>query len=121
MKQLTDLIINRLQHIGIPITDKEVSSEFYARLGFDKVMEAPFDHESGSGICMMMQRGEIILELYQFPSTALDDIRARRDGHVDHIAFDVPDIDKTFLLMKEQKFHVIEDAPVLRAPSRTIV
>src|SRR6267143_3212529 len=37
-----DLIINGLQHIGIPVTDIATSEAFYKRLGFANVMKAPF-------------------------------------------------------------------------------
>ena len=34
------------------------------------------------------------------------------DGFVDHITFDVDDIDTTFNLLKQASFNVIEQAPV---------
>jgi catechol 2,3-dioxygenase-like lactoylglutathione lyase family enzyme len=112
MIPLTGLVINSLQHVGIPVTDKETSYKFYSRLGFEKVMEEFFDHEGSKGVCIMMQRGNIMLELYQFPGEALEAIRSRRDGHIDHIAFDVPDIETTFHLMKKNGFQIVEEAPV---------
>jgi catechol 2,3-dioxygenase-like lactoylglutathione lyase family enzyme len=112
MNRLTQLSINRLQHVGIPITNKERSEAFYYKLGFDKVMEAPFQHEGGDGTCIMMQRDDMIVELYQMPEKLLPAIKARQDGHIDHIAFDVTDIDNTFRLLKENGFHIAESSPV---------
>jgi hypothetical protein len=40
----------------------------------------------------MMQHGKIILELYQLPDAELENIKNRKDGHIDHITFDVDDI-----------------------------
>jgi catechol 2,3-dioxygenase-like lactoylglutathione lyase family enzyme len=107
-----NLAINHLQHVGIPVTNLYVSEAFYNRLGFTNVMEAPFQHEKGEGRCMMVQRDNIILELYQMPEEILKTIRSRKDGHIDHIAFDVSDIDETFKVIKESGFTMVETSPV---------
>ena len=105
-------LINHLQHIGIPVTNVVASEQFYNRLGFNKVMQSEFKEDCGNGTCVMMKNKEIILELYQFPEQMLQAVRDRKDGHIDHITFDVDDIDKTFLLLKEASFSVIESEPV---------
>lgn len=60
----------------------------------------------------MMQQNQIIMELYQLPESDLAGIRNRKDGHVDHVAFDVSDVDQAFAMLKEASFQVIEDQPV---------
>jgi catechol 2,3-dioxygenase-like lactoylglutathione lyase family enzyme len=112
MEQTVQLSIRTIQHIGIPVTDIRRSENFYSRLGFRNAMEAPFDHHGETGTCIMMQRDNMIIELYQFPLNELDAIRNRKDGHIDHIAFDVEDIDTTFAVLKDAGFTVIEEAPV---------
>lgn len=112
MKNAIQLKINSIQHIGIPVTDINTSQSFYSRLGFNNVMEAPFKHGKEKGTCVMMQRGNMIMELYQLPDSALAEIRSRGNGHVDHVAFDVSDIDETFKVIKEAGFNIIEEAPV---------
>ncbi len=110
-KQISGLI-NHLQHIGIPVSDFVVSEAFYNRLGFNKVMQSTFDEEGESGTCIMLRNKNLILELYQLPDKKLKEIRERKDGHVDHITFDVDDIDMTFNLLKNSSFQVIEEKPV---------
>ena len=112
MEEQVPLIINHLQHVGIPVTAIKTSEAFYARLGFAKVMEAGFTQDGAPGVCIMMQNRTIIIELYQLPAAQLQGIRDRRDGHIDHLAFDVDDIDATFTLLKNTGFDVIEEAPV---------
>jgi lactoylglutathione lyase len=73
-----------------------------------------FNEEDG-GMVAMMQNGDIILELYQMPETELQKIRARKDGHVDHIAFDVDDVEATFLTLKNAGYQVMEPQPVFLA------
>jgi catechol 2,3-dioxygenase-like lactoylglutathione lyase family enzyme len=108
-----DLKINHLQHIGIPVTDIKMSISFYEKLGFHNVMSSTFElgGEKG-GLVAMMKRADIIIELYQMPSKELLKIRNRKDGHIDHIAFDVSDIETTFKVLTNEGFTVLEDKPV---------
>ena len=106
------LKINHIQHVGIPVTDLAASAAFYRRLGFENVMEAGFAFNGDKGSVIMMQRDSMIMELYQMPEKELMEIRNRSNGHIDHIAFDVDDIDLTFKTLKESGFQVIEESPV---------
>src|SRR4051812_41672287 len=106
MEKPINLIFNHIQHIGIPVTDITASQLFYSKLGFNKVMEKPFTDKDGNGTCVMVQRGSIIIELYQLPDTALAAIRSRGNGHVDHVAFDVNDIDEAFEEISAAGFNV---------------
>jgi catechol 2,3-dioxygenase-like lactoylglutathione lyase family enzyme len=112
MEQPVQLSLRSIQHIGIPVTDIRRSEAFYSKLGFANSMEAPFDYNGDRGTCIMMKRHNMILELYQFPAPELEKIKNRRDGHIDHIAFDVADIDATFTALKNAGFNMIEEAPV---------
>lgn len=107
-----DLTINHIQHIGIPVSDLKRSEAFYHRLGFENVMAAGFDYKGSKGNMAMVQRGDMIIELYQMPEPELNEIRNRKDGHIDHIAFDVPDIDKAFAELKYASFTIVEETPI---------
>lgn len=104
--------INHLQHVGLPVTNLENSESFYKRLGFLPVMNATFMYGGAEGKVSMMQLNNIVLELYQMPEPELINIKLRKDGRIDHIAFDVDNIDATFKLLKEEGFSVIEESPV---------
>ncbi len=106
-----NLKLNHIQHIGIPVTDLTTSENFYHRLGFQNVMSTSFEHRGGRGSVVMMQLHAMIIELYQLPEAELAETRNRRNGHIDHVAFDVDDIDETFGLLKNNGFNVIEDYP----------
>ena len=107
-----NLKITKIQHIGIPVTNLLASINFYQQLGFESVMESSFDYNGGKGKVAMMQSGDIIIELYQMPDAELPEIKARGNGHVDHVAFDVDDIDDVFKQLSEAGFTVLESAPV---------
>jgi len=112
MNKAVQLSIRSIQHVGIPVSDRIVSESFYRKLGFTNTMKAEFTDNQGTGVCVMMKQGDIIIELYQLPAAALEAIRSRNDGHIDHIAFDVADIDEAFSVLKEEGFTIIEEAPV---------
>ena len=60
----------------------------------------------------MMKLGAVIIELYQMPEPELTEIKDRKDGRIDHSAFDVDDIDATFLQLKKEGFAIFEEEPV---------
>lgn len=107
--------IKNLQHAGIPVTDITASEKFYEKLGFKNVMGTGFDYNGGKGKACMMQLQDIIIELYQMPEHELQEVRSRKNGHIDHIAFDVDDIDATFSALKNDGFSIIEQEPVFLA------
>jgi lactoylglutathione lyase len=106
-----NLKLNHIQHTGIPVNDIKKSEAFYESLGFKNVMSTTFEYNGGKGMVAMMKQNEMIIELYQMPENELAEIRARQNGHIDHIAFDVDDIDKTFNEMKKASFNIIEQEP----------
>lgn len=110
-----NLSLKHIQHIGIPVTDLARSEIFYKRLGFGKVMSSSFEHKGEKGTVAMMKLNDMIIELYQMPETELAEIRSRANGHIDHIAFDVDDIDEVYRQLKEASFNVVESGPMFLA------
>ncbi len=88
------------------------SKSFYERLGFVNVMQAQFTINEEPGTCIMMQNDRRVIELYQLPASHLDEIKYRHNGHIDHIAFDVDDIDMAYVALQKAGFTLLEDAPV---------
>lgn len=113
MEDQLSISINKLQHVGIPVTDITRSVAFYGRLGFKNVMQSPFTFDGETGTCVMMQLKDIIIELYQMPAKQLEEIKLRKNGHVDHVAFDVDDVDAVFDTLREDgSIKILEHAPV---------
>ncbi|MDB5008739.1 MAG: putative lyase [Mucilaginibacter sp.] len=113
MEDQLSISINKLQHAGIPVTDITRSAAFYSRFGFKNVMQSPFTFDGETGTCIMMQLKDIIIELYQMPAKQLEEIKSRKNGHVDHIAFDVDDVDAVFKTLKaDGTIKILENAPV---------
>lgn len=104
--------LNHIQHIGVPVTNIKISEAFYEKLGFKNVMAATFEYNGNTGNVAMMKLNDMIIELYQMPENELKEIRERKNGHIDHIAFDVDDIEKTFSELKQHNFSILEEGPV---------
>jgi lactoylglutathione lyase len=104
--------LNHIQHVGIPVTDIKTSEIFYESLGFKNVMATTFTFNGNTGNVAMMKMNDMVIELYQMPEPDLKEIKARANGHIDHIAFDVDDIYSTFDELKANGFLVLEEEPV---------
>ncbi len=100
------------QHIGIPVTDLETSKAFYGAFGFNEVMYAEIPANGDSVKASMMSKAGFTIELYQLVGEGLQEIATRQDGHVDHIAMNVLDVDKAFVELKAAGMDIIEEAPV---------
>lgn len=107
-----NLIFNRIQHIGIPVTDIKQSETFYNQLGFKNVMASSFNYNGNEGQVAMMQKDEMIIEIYQMPANELNEIKKRKAGNIDHVAFDVNDIYIAFDELRKAGFHIVEEVPV---------
>jgi catechol 2,3-dioxygenase-like lactoylglutathione lyase family enzyme len=111
MENQVDTIINSLQHVGIPVSNIFESESFYARLGLENVMQSTFLIDDEAGTCIMMKNKAVIIDLYQMPEKQWQEIRARKNGHFDHIAYNVDDVDKTISTLKESSFTMVEESP----------
>jgi len=103
-----------IQHLGIPVKNLETSVDFYTRLGFKRILASHVEvpEEDDRILVAMMEQKGIVVELYQVTRQARKELVTRSDGHVDHIAFDVADVEKAFTELKEANFEMVDDKPV---------
>lgn len=102
-----------LQHIGMPVTDLERSKAFYAQLGFVEVMRTDLPGTPEAIQVAMMQHEALTIELYQLAGEERQALAQRSDGHVDHIALDVMDIEQAYNEICKAGLEILEDpAPV---------
>jgi catechol 2,3-dioxygenase-like lactoylglutathione lyase family enzyme len=102
-----------LQHLGLPVTDLERSKAFYAGLGFVEVMRTDLPGESEAVQVAMMRHENLTIELYQLEEKERQEIAQRSDGHIDHIALDVLDIELAYQEICAAGLEILEqDAPV---------
>jgi len=102
-----------LQHIGLPVTNLERSKVFYAQLGFVEAMRTDLPRPSEPVQVAMMQHEGLTIELYQLEQEERQVIARRTDGHIDHIALDVMDIEQAHTEICAAGLEILEDdAPV---------
>jgi lactoylglutathione lyase len=102
-----------LQHLGLPVTNLERSKAFYAQLGFTEAMRMDIQPHADVIRVAMMQQGNFTIELYQLGEEERQEIAKRADGHIDHVALNVLDIEKAYAEIKSAGLEILEnDAPV---------
>lgn len=104
--------VRGLQHLGLPVTDLERSKAFYSQLGFKVVMTAELPSGDDAIRVAMMAIDGLVIEMYQLVGEERAEIGRRGDGHIDHVALDVADIDRAFEEVRAAGVEPLEDAPV---------
>jgi catechol 2,3-dioxygenase-like lactoylglutathione lyase family enzyme len=101
------------QHLGFPVTNLERSIQFYAALGFSEAMRVDIPEQNETVKVAMLRKSNLTLELYQLTAKECKEVAARKDGHVDHFAMNVIDIDKAYDEIKNVGLDILEEnAPV---------
>jgi lactoylglutathione lyase len=102
-----------LQHLGLPVTNLERSQGFYENFGFITTLRTDLQRAEGQIRVAMLEQGGLTIELYELPEGQRHEIAGRAEGHWDHVALDVADIEQAFREITAAGFEVLEkDAPV---------
>lgn len=110
--------VKGLHHAGIPVKDMDATIKFYESLGAS-VYFSKEDEEEGEPIrVVIFQFGGIYIETYERKETA------GKEGAVDHLAFQVSNIDEIYQRAKEKGYRLLEDCsaeiqPTTYWPGRT--
>jgi catechol 2,3-dioxygenase-like lactoylglutathione lyase family enzyme len=87
-----------LQHIGIPTNDVEKTVGFYESLG----LETYYRKTDGGHDVAFLRLGSFVVETYKGEP-------AKRTGAIDHITFDVTDVEKVFALAKSNGYKLLDE------------
>ncbi len=102
-----------LQHLGLPVTNLKRSKAFYTQLGFTEVMRMDIQPKDEIIRVAMMTQGNFTIELYELGLEERGEIATRSDGHIDHVALNVLDIEQAYAEIKAAGIEILEDnAPV---------
>jgi len=102
-----------IQHLGLPVTDLQRSKSFYLNFGFTEIMRTNIPAPKESIQVAMVQKDNLTIELYQLSGEERHEIATRQNGHIDHIAMNVIDIDKAYSEITAVGLEVLEqNAPV---------
>ena len=103
--------LNGWAHLGIPVTDIVKSKNFYFQFGFKEIMYAEIPVNDEFVKASMIEKNGFVIELYQLLGEDVKEISERKDGHIDHIALDVLDVEKAFKELKEAGIEILEEVP----------
>lgn len=95
--------IKQLHHIGIPTTKMDETISFYCSLGASIIYEK-VDEEEGEPIRVtLFKLCNVVIECYERRQTA------KVAGAIEHIAFEVTDIEKMYRVAKEKGYRFMDD------------
>ena len=92
-----------LQHIGIPTNDMDKTVEFYKKIGF----EVSHETKDGDVRVVFLKLKALVLETYENNAAALC------NGAVDHIAFDVVDIEEAYKFITGLQIKILTEITFL--------
>lgn len=92
-----------LAHIGVAYFDRNKTVSFYKRLGFE-ILDCAVDSS-----VLSLRYKNIVMKF--FPVTEAE-MAQLGDGYIDHVAFDVKDVDSAYCEIKSARVPVIEEEPV---------
>ena len=102
-----------LQHLGLPVTNLERSKDFYAQLGFTEALRTDIQPQTEVIRVAMMEHENFAIELYELGQEKRQEIAKRTDGHIDHVALNVLDIEKAYAEIRSAGLEILEEnAPV---------
>lgn len=102
------VLCKSLQHIGILVKNVEESAKWYIeKSGFEK--KAEFWSNGSRVIFVYSETTKVLCELIQRPEGSPEAEEIKKNGaKVDHIAYEVEDIEKEFAEAKACKMNIIE-------------
>lgn len=98
-----------IQHLAIFSTDVNRSREFYEKLGFKVKLVEQVPEEPAPIKVVFVELHGLTLELVEFSGDKAKQIGARGDGHIDHVALNVKDIDKAYTELTVNGFKALEE------------
>jgi lactoylglutathione lyase len=102
-----------IQHLAIFVTDRARSQAFYEQFGFKAVLVDEITEDGEVIKLAFMRFNELTLEIVELPGEKKTQVAGRVDGHYDHLALRVKDIDKAYAELTAKGFKTLEEhAPV---------
>lgn len=102
-----------IQHLAFFVTDLDRSKSFYEQFGFVEKLGSEIPAEPEPVKLSFVELNGLTLELVELSGEMHSQVGNREDGHVDHVALNVKDIDKAYAELTNAGFKALEeDAPV---------
>ena len=100
------------QHLGLPVLNIDESKSWYSEhLGFEVIYETKLIEATEDINVAFLKLNDFVIEMYEISKYELEEIKSRQHGHIDHIAFDVDDIEEVSKKLNKSGFKTIEENP----------
>ena len=93
--------LNGVQHIGIPTNNIEKTIEFYQKLGFEIAFQTV--NEEANEKVVFLKLHTLVIETYENKAAVM------QSGAIDHIAIDVKDIEKVYVMINQAGLNSTQD------------
>jgi catechol 2,3-dioxygenase-like lactoylglutathione lyase family enzyme len=101
-----------LSHVGIATTDIRASIAFYSQLGFREVADRGHGARRGRFASALLEQEGFRIRVAHRSGRASDAKSERSDGHIDHVALNLRDVDSAYAELNAAGFRPLEDSPV---------
>ena len=95
--------VKGLHHAGIPVKDMDATIKFYESLGASVYLSKEDMDDNEPIRVVIFEFGGVYIETYERK------IAAGKEGAIDHLAFQVSNIDEMYRLAKEKCCHLMEE------------
>ena len=98
-----------LQHLAIFVSNLNRSRTFYENLGFREKLREEVPSEPEPIKVSFVELNGLTLELVELGGEMRSQVASRGDGHIDHVALNVKDIDKAYAELTANGFIALEE------------
>ncbi|WPU92184.1 methylmalonyl-CoA epimerase [Mucilaginibacter sabulilitoris] len=113
--------MNKVEHIGIAVSDIKIAGDIYEKLLNTTVYKTERVEQEGVETAFL-QTGPNKIELLQatHEDSAIAKFIAKKGEGIHHIAFDVDDIEAEMQRLKQEGFVLLSDKPKLGADNKLV-
>ena len=101
-------ITTGIQHLGIPAWDLDQSVAFYEKLGFELLHRKKTHHNETPVEAAFLKLHNLMIELYQLEGELLEEVKSRKNGHLDHFAINTTDVVALHKMMKAEGYNLLD-------------
>lgn len=102
-------MLEKLNHIGIAVTNITVSKEKYIKEGY-KVIKESYDENFLTELCIMRKEDEVIELVYtNNPKSNVYNLCSKKDETIYHECYEVDNIEETIKELKNNNYIVISN------------
>jgi catechol 2,3-dioxygenase-like lactoylglutathione lyase family enzyme len=105
-------------HLALKVRSLSATKAFYGEMGFEEKGSGYLDTPDGRLYIAFLEKNGFVLEVIQMTGAGVKELESRGEGHLDHIALEVEDIEEAYYKVRKLGFrmkdYVIRELPLLQ-------